>query len=148
MTVPHRTLPNVITEPFPRVRPKVTNRNAHFWQGGADGILQLLRCQDCGTYLHPPTPVCRSCRSTHIAPEPLSGRGTVYAFTVNHYRWVPDMEPPYVVALVELAEQAGLQLMTNIVGCPLDEVHTGMEVEVVFAHNDDVYVPLFRPAGR
>jgi uncharacterized OB-fold protein len=58
------------------------------------------------------------------------------------------MEPPYVVALVELAEQAGLQLMTNIVGCPLDEVHTGIEVEVVFAHNDDVYVPLFRPAGR
>jgi hypothetical protein len=38
--------------------------------------------------------------------------------------------------------------MTNIVECPLDEVHTGMEVEVVFAHNDDVYVPLFRPAGR
>jgi uncharacterized OB-fold protein len=148
MTVPDRTVPNVITESFPRVRPKVTNRNAHFWQGGADGILRLLRCQDCGTYLHPPTPVCRSCRSTHVAPEPLSGRGTVYAFTVNHYRWVPDMEPPYVVALVELAEQAGLQLMTNIVGCPLDEVHTGMEVEVVFAHNDDVYVPLFRPAGR
>ena len=148
MTAPNRAVPNVITESFPRVRPKITNRNAHFWQGGEDGILRLLRCQDCGTYLHPPTPVCNSCRSTHLAPEPLSGRGTVYAYTVNHYRWVPDMEPPYVVALVELAEQAGLQLMTNIVGCPLDEVHTGMEVEVVFARNDDVYVPLFRPAVK
>jgi uncharacterized OB-fold protein len=148
MTVPDRTVANVITESFPRVRPKVTSRNAHFWQGGADGVLRLLRCQDCGTYLHPPMPVCRSCRSTKIAPEPLCGRGTVYAYTVNHYRWVPDMEPPYVVALVELVEQEGLQLMTNIVGCPLEEVCTGMEVEVVFAHNDDVYVPLFRPAGR
>ena len=147
MAVLNRTVPNVITESFPRVRPKVTNRNAHFWQGGADGILRLLRCQDCGTYLHPPTPVCCSCRSMQVAPEPVSGRGVIYAHTVNRYQWVPDMDPPYVVALVELVEQVGLQLMTNIIGCELDAVHTGMEVEVVFTHNDDVYVPLFRPAS-
>ena len=145
MAVPDKIVPNVITESFPRVRPKVTSRNAHFWHGGADGILRLLRCQVCGTYLHPPTPVCRSCRSMRVAPEALSGRGVVYAHTINHYQWLPDMAPPYVVALVELVEQEGLQLMTNIVGCAPTDVRTGMEVEVVFAHNDDVYVPLFRP---
>ena len=145
MTVPDRSVANIIDETFPRVRPKITNRNAHFWQGGADGILRLLRCRDCATFLHPPTPVCPSCRSTHVAPEALSGRGTVYAHTVNRYQWLPDMEPPYIVAVVELIEQVGLQLMTNIIGCALDAVYTGMEVEVVFAHNDDVYVPLFRP---
>jgi uncharacterized OB-fold protein len=139
------TAPKVVSEPFPRVRPKITDRNAHFWQGGADGVLRLLRCQACGTYLHPPTPVCRVCRSMEVAPEALSGRGVVYAYTVNHYQWLPDMEPPYVVALVELVEQVGLQLMTNVVGCGVDEVRTGMPVEVVFARNDDVYVPLFRP---
>ena len=136
---------NVVDEAFGRVRPKVTARNAHFWQGGADGVLRLLRCQACGTYLHPPAPVCRCCRSMGVAPEAMSGRGVVYAYTVNRYQWVPDMEPPYVVALVELVEQAGLQLLTNVVGCRVDEVHTGMAVEVVFARNDDVYVPLFRP---
>jgi uncharacterized OB-fold protein len=135
----------VVDETFRRVLPKVTSRNAHFWQGGADGVLCLLRCQVCGTYLHPPAPVCRSCRSMAVAPEAMSGRGVVYAYTINHYQWVPDMEPPYVVALVELVEQAGLQLLTNVVGCAVDEVHTGMDVEVVFARNDDVYVPLFRP---
>jgi uncharacterized OB-fold protein len=83
-----------------------------------------------------------------LAPEELSGRGLVYAFTVNHYQWLPDMEPPYVVALVELVEQDGLRLMTNIVGCPVDEVSTGMEVEVVFAQTEDVYVPLFRPVAH
>ena len=57
----------------------------------------------------------------------------VYAFTVNQYRWLPDMDPPYVVAEVELVEQEGLRLMTNIVECPLDDVRTGMAVEVVFA---------------
>jgi uncharacterized OB-fold protein len=49
------------------------------------------------------------------------------------------------VAEVELVEQEGLRLMTNIVECPLDQVRTGMEVEVVFAQHGDVYIPLFRP---
>ena len=141
------TAPKVITEPFARVRPKITGRNAHFWQGGADGQLRLLRCQSCGTYLHPPTAACWSCRSLHVAPEALSGRGAVYAYTINHYPWVPDMEPPYVVAEVELVEQEGLRLMTNIVECPLDRVRTGMEVEVVFARHGDVFIPLFRPVA-
>jgi uncharacterized OB-fold protein len=139
--------PNVITEPFPRVLPKITVRNAHFWQGGEDGILHLTRCQACGTYLHPPSPVCWSCRSMDVAAEPVSGRGVVYAFTVNHYQWLPDMDPPYVVAMVDLVEQEGLRLTTNIIGCAIEDVHTGMEVEVVFAHNEDVYVPLFRPVA-
>ena len=137
---------NMVDEPFRRVRPKITDRNAHFWQGGADGVLRLLRCQSCATYLHPPAPVCRSCRSMSVRPEPLSGQGVVYAYTINRYQWVPGMEPPYVVALVELVEQAGLQLLTNIVGCAVEEVRTGMDVEVVFARNDDVFVPLFRPS--
>jgi uncharacterized OB-fold protein len=141
------TAPNVLTEAFPRVRPKITARNAHFWQGGADGILRLMRCQACGTYLHPPTPVCWSCRSTRVAPEAVSGRGVVYAYTINHYQWLPDMPPPYVVAEVELIEQEGLRLLTNIVGCAVAEVRSDMEVEVVFARNDDVYVPLFRPTA-
>jgi uncharacterized OB-fold protein len=139
------TASNVFTEPFPRVRPKITTRNAHFWQGGADGILRLSRCQACGTYLHPPSPVCWSCRSMDVAPEAVSGRGVVYAFSINHYQWLPDMDPPYVVAQVDLVEQEGLRIMTNVVGCPVEEVRTGMEVEVTFARNDDVYVPLFRP---
>jgi uncharacterized protein len=83
----------------------------------------------------------------HVAPEVLSGRGVVYAYTVNRYQWLPDMEPPYVVAEVDLVEQDGLRLMTNIVDCPLDEVRMGMEVQVVFARHDDVYIPLFRPVA-
>jgi uncharacterized OB-fold protein len=141
------TAPKVITEPFARVRPLITQRNAHFWLGGADGVLSLMRCGECGTYVHPPAPVCWSCRSLRVSPEPVSGRGTVFAHTVNHYRWLPGMEPPYVVAEVDLVEQEDLRIMTNIVGCAVEDVHIGMEVEVVFARHEDVYVPLFRPAA-
>jgi uncharacterized protein len=140
------TGPNGVTEAFARVLPKVNERNAHFWQGGADGVLRLLRCQSCGTYLHPPSAACFSCRSLQLAAAAVSGRGVVYSHTINHYRWLPDMEPPYVVAEVELVEQEGLRLITNIVECDVEQVRIGMEVAVVFARHDDVYIPLFRPS--
>jgi hypothetical protein len=46
---------------------------------------------------------------------------------------------------VELAEQRGLRLTTNIVNCQLDEVRIGMPVRVVFEQHDDVWLPLFEP---
>ena len=76
----------------------------------------------------------------------MSGRGTVHTFTVNHQPWIPGYEPPYAVAIVELEEQEGLRLMTNVVGCPPDDVHIGMPVRVTFEHHDDVWLPLFTPA--
>ena len=54
---------------------------------------------------------------------------------------------PYVIGLVELVEQAGLRLTTNIVNCPLERLAIGMPLRVVFEIlNDDVALPLFEPA--
>ena len=44
----------------------------------------------------------------------VGGGGTVYAATTVHLRVDPALEPPYVVAVVELDE--GPRLITNIVG--------------------------------
>jgi hypothetical protein len=82
-----------------------------------------------------------------VHAEPVSGRATVWSYTVNRYPWVPSMPVPYVVAQVELVEQAGLQLLTNIVECDIDAVHIGMKVSVCFARAGDSYIPLFRPGG-
>jgi uncharacterized OB-fold protein len=71
----------------------------------------------------------------------------VHTFTVNHQAWMPGPELPYVVAIVELPEQEGLRLTTNIVDCAPEEVRIGMPVEVTFEQHDDVWIPLFRPAG-
>ncbi|MGH9092079.1 MAG: Zn-ribbon domain-containing OB-fold protein [Acidimicrobiales bacterium] len=136
--------------PF-RILPELTDRNRHFWQGGHDGHLVLLRCRSCGYYLHPPAPVCPRDRSTDVAPEPVSGRATVASFTVNHHPWLPGVPLPYVIGLVEIVEQAGLRLTTDLVNCEPADVHVGMEVRVVFEHhedpNGDVWLPLFEPAG-
>ena len=128
-----------------RTLPLLDIDTEYFWTSGADGHLRVKRCGDCGRYLHPPTPVCSTCRSRAVEPTIVSGRGTVATFTVNHQPWSPGFPPPYVYALVELEEQAGLNLATNIVGCPIEDVRIGMPVEVYFDRYEDVWLPLFRP---
>jgi uncharacterized OB-fold protein len=55
------------------------------------------------------------------------------------------MPPPYVLAAIELVEQPGLRLVSNIVGCPESELVVGMGVEVVFEKiTEDITLPLFR----
>jgi uncharacterized OB-fold protein len=81
-------------------------------------------------------------------PSPVSGRARVTSFTVNHQTWVPGLAVPYVFAVVELVEQAELYLFTNIIECAVDQVRIGMPVEVLFEAHDDVFLPMFRPAGR
>lgn len=130
-----------------------------FWTGGECGELLIIRCRACLRFFHPPAPVCWRCRSTDVAPEPVSGRGTVAAYTVNWHPWIPGFDPPYVVAMVELDEERDVRLTTNVVGVPVEQVEIGMVVEVFFERwtpmdgqpgEDDensVWVPLFRPVA-
>jgi uncharacterized OB-fold protein len=131
-------------QPF-RLLPELGPDNEFFWTSGKDGVLRMLRCRACGYYIHPPAPICPSCRSHEVAPERVSGRATVHSYTVNHKSWDGSTEP-YVIALVTLEEQTDLRLTTNLVDCDPDEVVIGMPVEVVFEDRDPVFVPLFKPA--
>lgn len=133
---------------MPRPLPQLTPEVAFFWESGRDGVLRMLRCADCGYWIHPPGPVCPECLGSVVSPQPLSGRATVTTYTINRQQWSPDLEVPYVVAIVDLEEQEGLRLTTNIVGCPVEDVAVGMAVEVTFEQHDDVWLPLFRPVDR
>ena len=113
-----------------RPLPELTPANEWFWTSGKDGTLRIQSCDDCGKLVHPPTPICPSCRSRSWSPSEVSGRGTVVGFTVNSHQWLPGFDPPYVIANVALAEDYGVHLTTNIVGCDPDEVHVGQEVSV------------------
>lgn len=148
MTSSDPTMRKTPEVPF-RILPRLEDHNRFFWTSGGGGALRILRCQDCGYYLHPPTPICPECLGDHLAPEAVSGRATVATFSVNHQQWMPGPEVPFVAAIVELVEQPSVRLRTNIVGCEPDEVYIEMPVTVVFEHHPDpdgdVYIPLFRP---
>ena len=72
-----------------------------------------------------------------MAPEPVSGRATLVAHTVNVHGWIPGSEP-YIIGLVAIDEQESVRLTTNLVGVEPDDVRTGMALEVVFEQRDDV----------
>ncbi len=135
---------DVPANPF-RVLPRVTKSNEHFWRGGEHGELRFLCCGACQTYVHPPSPVCPDCFGKDLSAQAVSGRATVLTYTLNHQEWVPSPDHPYAIAIVEIEEQRGLRLMTNIVGCDADDVQIGMPVQVVFEQHDDVWIPLFEP---
>jgi len=136
------------TTPRPdfRILPRITDANEFFWTSGADGHLRFLRCGSCGYWIHPPGPVCPVCHSKALAPEAVAGTAVLHTYTVNRQAWLPGFDPPYVVAIVELPEQEGLRLTTNLVNCALDDVRIGMPVRVVFEQWEDVWLPLFEPA--
>jgi len=127
-----------------RLLPRLDPENEFFWTSGADGKLRFLRCQACQEYVHPPAPRCPTCLSSELSPEVVSGRATVVAHTLNVHGWIPGSQP-YLVAWVAIDEQPDVRLTTNLVGVEPDDVRDGMAVEVVFEHNDDVWLPLFRP---
>lgn len=131
----------------PRPLPALDRDNRAYWTGGADGHLLIERCTDCRYYIHPPTGFCPRCESRNTAPEAVSGRAAVTSFTINRKQWMPDLPVPYVLALVTIAEQDDVMLATNIVDCPVESVHIGMEVAVRFEQAEDVWVPLFAPAA-
>jgi uncharacterized OB-fold protein len=86
------------------------------------------------------------CLSGELATEVVSGRGTVHTFTVNHQAWRPDLDEPYVIAVVELDDAPGVRLLTNVVDCDPEAVAIGLRVRVRFEDHGDVHLPLFAPA--
>ncbi|TMB58428.1 MAG: hypothetical protein E6J60_03895 [Deltaproteobacteria bacterium] len=128
--------------PLPALEPE----SERFWRACRAGRLEITRCRACGWYVHPPRPVCPRCQAREVSWEAVSGRATVVSYTVNHQRWMPGMEVPYTIGLVELVEQADLRLTTNLVGCAPDAVEIGMPVRVTFREvSDEIALPLFEP---
>jgi uncharacterized OB-fold protein len=116
--------------------PEIDHTNEAFWTGGREGRLLIGCCTSCATWVHPPVPYCSAC----------GGRGEIYCNTLNHMAWITgDDAWQRVLALVELDEQRGLRVLSNIVECDEDDLHGGLPVEVTFRAGDDVYLPVFRP---
>jgi uncharacterized OB-fold protein len=127
-----------------RPLPVLEKQTRYFWAGGSDGQLLIARCDRCRVYQHPPIQRCTACGGSAFTPSPVSGRGRVATFTVNHEAWIPGLPVPFVFAAVELTEQAELYVFSNILG-PADRVRVGMPVAVCFERHGEIYLPLFRP---
>ena len=103
-----------------------------FWDGLDEGVVRVQRCADCREYQFYPRPHCVACLSERLDWVLLSGRGKVYSFTVVRRAMNPAFaaDVPYAYAIVELDE--GPRLMTNVVGCAVEDVEVDMPVRAVY----------------
>lgn len=127
--------------------PQPTPETRHFWDGTRAGELRLQRCDACAHVYFPPRPFCPKCASREVSVFAASGRATLYSYVINH-RSHPAFDGPYAIAVVQLSE--GPRMMTNIVECPQtpEALVLDMPLEVTFeAQNDDIHLPMFRPAA-
>lgn len=120
-----------------------------FWDALKERKLMIQRCQECGHYIHWPRPLCRFCLSSELAPEEVSGRATLYSWTIATQPFHPYFvdKVPYTLATVELVEEKNLKLVSHLIECPEDEIKVDMPLEVVFQEiTPELTLPLFKPA--
>ena len=132
-----------------RHEPKASDDAQPFWDATRDERLLLPWCTECGAAIWYPRAVCPSCVGSAVEWRDDAGRGTVYAASV-HTRPGPDRDAadgPYVVVLVDL--DAGVRMMSNVVGCPPDDVTVGMRVTVAWEPlSDGRHLPVFRALNQ
>jgi uncharacterized OB-fold protein len=136
-----------LTEARPAIVPNAVNR--FFWEGAARGEFLVLQCGNCGFFAYPSPDRCPRCAARALAPKRMSGQGSLYSFTIVRRAFHPGFaaEVPYVVALVELPEQAGLKILSRLVGAAPEALRIGLAVEAVFVPEGDFGLVLFQPVS-
>jgi len=138
--------PEAVYPPLPR--PDELTR--FFWDGVAEQRLMILRCDDCGFYIHLPRVVCRNCRSIRLTPVEVSGDARLTTWTFPNQPFDPYYAShlPYVLAVVELVEQANLKMVTNVVDCEPGDLRIEMPLHVTYRElAAGCTLPLFAPAA-
>lgn len=135
---------------LPPPQPLADPDSQEFWDHTAKGELAFQHCDECGEYQFPPLEVCRHCGGS-FTWEPLSGKGIIHSFIIQHYGVTPgyDGEMPYVIAQIALDEAPHLHLPSRIVGVKPDEVKMGapVTVEIVDLPGGDFKIPVFKLAS-
>lgn len=129
-----------------RFEPPESEAGAPFWAATREERFELPWCTGCDRAHWYPREVCPHCGGRELEWRVASGRGEVYAASVQHRAGWPGLAEgvPYTVALVDLDE--GVRLLSNVVGCAPEDVEVGMAVQVTWESlSDGRGLPVFEP---
>ena len=103
-----------------------------------DGRLMGSACSNCGATNFPPRADCADCLSGDFDYREVSGRGTVYTYSVIAAAPTGfDDEVPYTIVVVDL-EEGGRLLAWLGDSIEPDDIRIGMSVQVVPQIFDEV----------
>ena len=103
-----------------RPLPEITPLTEPFWSAAKERRLVIQRCDGCAAYRFPPEPACVFCASPRSTWTEVSGRATLWSWTVGHPPLLPYFaeRAPWPVAVVQLEE--GPRMVTNVVDGPAE----------------------------
>jgi uncharacterized OB-fold protein len=101
---------------FGELFPEITELNAPFWKGLAEGEVRLQKCCACGAHQYPAETFCYACGAEAMAWVAVAGEGTLYSFAVVHQLYHKAFKPflPYTVAIVQMDE--GPRMLSAMLG--------------------------------
>jgi len=123
-----------MTAAAPRPIPHPDRDSAPWWDALARHELLFQRCATCRAWRFPPRAICNRCGSFAHEWEPVTGRGTIASWVVNHHAFSADFAPPYPVVTVRLDDQDDVLVIGSFTGA-MDTLVVDLPVEAVF---DDV----------
>ena len=116
-----------------------------FWEAITRRELAFQRCNQCGTWLHPPRPMCHKCKSCDLKWEKSSGKGKIYSWVTFTREVNPLYSVPFEVVLVEMEDEEGVRIISNMLDTDPDELYIDMPVEVDFIDVPPEFVlPIFK----
>lgn len=130
-----------------RMEPPTSKVSEPFWDATREQRFVLQQCEHCERFVWYPRVLCPACGSSRLHWRPATGRGRVYAVSVQYRAGTPQMNDrcPFAVALIDLDE--GVRVMSNVVDCDPEAVTVGQAVEVAWEPlSDGRHLMVFRPA--
>ncbi|MBM3488969.1 MAG: OB-fold domain-containing protein [Alphaproteobacteria bacterium] len=76
---------------------------------------------------------CPHCQAADIAWQPVSGRATLYTWSVVRHPFTEDLKArvPVTIGLVEFADAPGVRLITELIDLKPEEIRIGMQLQAV-----------------
>jgi uncharacterized OB-fold protein len=121
-----------------------------YWSACNEERLVMQRCSACRQFRWHPAPLCIHCGGDEFSWEELTGRGRVTTWTVVTHPVHPAAIAlvPYVVVEIELEEQVGLRMLSNLIEVNPEAITMDAAVELAFVtHPNGQKLPVFRLTG-
>jgi len=129
-----------------RALPPMRSFSAPFWEATREKRLMLQYDRAVDAYQFYPRPASiYTGRRRDLEWREVSGKGEVFSYTIARRARPPFRDhEPFFIAMVTLDE--GVNLMSNVIRCPLEEMRVGLRVRPWWlALSDGRHLPLFEP---
>jgi len=127
--------------------PHPTDTSAPFWNALRERKVLIQRCGACGSWVFYPRHHCPHCLAADPTWVAVSGKGTLYAYTIARIPTLPEFadEAPQKLAVIALDE--GVHINSTLVFVDEGDTVIGMRVRPIFDDRGGMTLLRFAPAS-